>query len=516
MPTEHDYTQAIWSATTEPKTYPQLTGDLEVDIAVVGAGITGLSTAYAMAKAGKTVAVLEAKQVGMGTTGSSTGNLYAPIDERLHSIKTKHGEDTMREVASSRMAAIDFIEQRVQEFNIDCEFVRVPWMLFSTPGKDLTNQVEKERKAAEKAGLQVSSLAPADFPYPVESIANIANQAQFNPLKYVQGLAAAIAGDRCHIFENTRVTKVEEGEPCVVYTRQGKVRAQQVVMATHSPKGIYGVHTAMEPYREYALAAKLKGDLPPAGVYWHMQQIQHNSVRPYSNGEGNFLLVLGEPHKVGNNEHNEESFKKIEAYLRTHFEVDNIVYTWAAQNYKPADNLPFIGSSPLEKNIFIATGFAADGLVYGTLAAMIISDIAQGKENSWAKIYDPKRFTPVASAPKFMKENVDVAMHLVKDYLFKDSKKELQEVKAGEGKVLSLDKKRLAAYRDEQGKLHLVSAVCTHMGCIVHWNSAEKSWDCPCHGSRFSVDGEVLEGPAYQDLARQRPTQSGDSKQKQE
>lgn len=514
MATEHYYTQALWSATTAPETYPQLSGDVAVDVAIVGAGITGLSTAYHLAKAGKKVAILEALQVGMGTTGSSTGNLYAPIDERLHTIQSKHNEETMRAVAASRTAAINFIEQRVQEYTIDCEFERVPWYLFSTPDIKQASQVDKEWEAAQKVGLSVSKIAPAGFPYQVEAMTNIANQAQFNPLKYVQGFAAAItneANGACQLFENTKVMQVEDGEPCVVHTNRGKITAKQVVMATHSPKGIYAVHTAMEPYREYALAVRLKGDLPAGGVYWHVQQRQQYSVRPYSNGEGNFLLVLGESHKVGHQAHSEESFKKIEAYLRANFEVDSIEYTWAAQNYKPVDNLPYIGTSPMEKHTYIATGFAADGLVYGTLAGMIISDAILGKENQWAKIYDPKRFTPVASAPNFIKESVDVATHLVKDYLFYGDVKELQEVKSGEGKTIKLNGERLAAYRDEQGQLHLVSSVCTHMGCIVHWNNGEKSWDCPCHGSRFSVDGEVLEGPAYHNLKKQvRRPETGD------
>lgn len=502
MATEHNYTQALWSAITDIKTYAQLSDDIEVDVAIVGAGITGLSTAYHLAKAGKKVAVLEAMQVGMGTTGSSTGNLYAPTGERLHTIQSKHNEEMMRAVASSRTAAIDFIEQRVQEYHLDCAFERVPWYLFATPDSNLLSQVEKERKAAEQAGLSVSGEAPADFPYQVSSITNIAHQAQFNPLKYVQGLAAAITNETCQIYENTKVVQVEDGAPCVVHTSRGKVTASQVVMATHSPKGIYAVQTAMEPYREYALAVRLKGTLPADGIYWHMQQKQQYSIRPYRNEQGNFLLVLGEAHKVGHKEHNEESFKKLEKYLRSHFNVDRIVYTWAAQNYKPADGLPYIGTSLMENNIFIATGFAADGLTYGTLSGMIISDAILGKENQWAKIYDPKRFTPVASAPNFIKENVDVAVHLVKDYLFKKNANELEEIKAGEGKTIKLNGERLAAYRNEQGQLHVVSAVCTHMGCVVHWNNAEQSWDCPCHGSRFSVDGEVLEGPAYHNLKK--------------
>jgi glycine/D-amino acid oxidase-like deaminating enzyme/nitrite reductase/ring-hydroxylating ferredoxin subunit len=495
-------TQALWSAVAEPKAYAPLSGDIEVDVAVVGAGITGLSTACLLAKAGKKVAVLEEKQVGMGTTGSSTGNLYAPVDERLYSISSKHNMETMKSVAVSRIEAIDLIEQLVKEYNIDCDFERVPWYFFSEPGDDMMKKVEKEREAAREAGLYVSDKAPGNFPFKVGAIANVAKQAQFNPLKYVQGLADAIFGYYCQIYENTKVTRVEDGETCIVHTNYGKVRAKKVVMATHSPKGIYGVHTAMEPYREYAMAVKLRGELPAGGVYWHMRQMQHYSVRPYSNGQGNFLLVLGEAHKVGSKEHNEENFPKLEQYLRERFDVKSVVYKWAAQNYKPADTLPYIGTSPMENNTYIATGFAADGLTYGTLAAMIISDAIQGKENPWASLYDPKRFTPVASAPKFIKENVSVATHLVKDYLLTGDTAELKEVKLGEGKVIKMDGDQLAVYNDEQGQIHVVSAVCTHMGCVVHWNNAEKSWDCPCHGSRFSTDGDVLEGPAYDSLSK--------------
>lgn len=495
-------TQALWSATTGFKTYPQLQGDLDVDVAIVGAGITGISTAYLLARAGMRVAVLESFQVGSGTTGSSTGNLYAPIGEHLYTVESKHDEETLRAVVASRLAAVDWMEQRVQEHGIDCEFVRVPWYLFSEPGNDRMDQVDRELKAAGKAALTVSDEAPADFPFQVESITNVANQAQYNPLKYVQGLAAAIAGNNCQIYEGTKVTNVEDGKPCVVHTERGKVTAAHVVMATHSPKGVYAVHTTMEPYREYALAVRLKGALPAGGIYWHVLQKQHYSIRPYSNAQGNFLLILGESHKVGQKEHNEEALGKLEQYATERFDVDQIVYKWAAQNYKPADALPYIGTSPAQDNIYIATGFAADGLTWGTLAGMIIADTLAGRENQWARFYDPKRFTPVASAPKFVKANVDVAFQLAKDYLFYGQVEELQEIKPGEGKTLEIDQEKVAAFRDEEGKLHVVSSVCTHMGCIVHFNNAEKSWDCPCHGSRFSVEGEVLEGPAYSNLAK--------------
>lgn len=502
MATEHYYTQAIWSATAGAKAYPPLSSDLEVDVAIIGGGITGITTAYSLAKAGKKVAVLEAKRVGMGTTGSSTGNLYAPSGQ-LHRIESKHNEETMKAVAFSRSGAVDFIEERVQEFSIDCGFKRVPWYYFTSQEDNPHNkQIEKELTAAIVAGLPATGVAPAGFPYKVSRIANVGHQAQFNPLKYVQQFAAAIEGENCQIFEQTKVLDVSDGDPCVVHTSHGKVTAKKVVKATHSPIGRYVVHTEMEVHREYALAVRLKGELPPDGIYWHMEEKQMYSVRPYSNEQGNFLLVLDASHKIGHVEQTEKSFKRVEEYLRAHFEVDRVEYTWAAQNYRPDDGLPFIGTSFTEKNVYIATGFAADGLTWGTLASIIIADAIFGRESPWARFYDPKRFTPAASAKRFVKENLGVATHLVKDYLFRGDEKEFTEIKAGEGAVVELGDRKVAAFRDEQGQLHVVSAVCTHMGCLVHWNNGEKSWDCPCHGSRFSVDGEVLEGPAIENLVK--------------
>jgi len=501
--------RAVWGDAALSSSYPILPGDLTVDVAIVGAGITGLSTAYHLAKAGKSVIILEQFEVGKGTTGSSTGNLYAPIDERLFSIGSKHNEETMRHVAQSRMAAIRFIEDRVQEFGIDCDFQRVPWHLFTTPATSGESaQVTKEKEAAVTAGLMVNESLQVGFPFSVDAFLTLDHQAQFNPLKYIQQFAAAIASDRCRIFEHSQVTFVEDGSPCKVHTEHGIVTADKVVMATHSPKGIYGVHTAMEPHREFALAARLRSELPAPGIYWHVQPSQQYSIRPYRGENENYLLVLGESHKVGTKTNTDELIENIEAYLRSHFEVEEIKYIWAAQNYKPADNLPYIGTSPMEKNTYIATGFAADGLTYGTLAGMVISDGILGKENQYAEMYSPKRFTPVASALQFAKVNISTAGHLLKDYLFYNKAEELSEIKSGEGKTLRIDGEHLAAFRDKEGKMHVVSGICTHMGCVVHFNNSEQSWDCPCHGSRFSVDGKVLEGPAYTDLSKPKNSHS--------
>jgi glycine/D-amino acid oxidase-like deaminating enzyme/nitrite reductase/ring-hydroxylating ferredoxin subunit len=493
----------VWGKQTNQESFNTLTGDIETDVAIIGGGITGISAAYVLSLAGFDVVVLEASEVGNGTTGFSTGNLYAPIDTRLFSIAEKHDDKALKEVVASRLAAIDFIENRVKEFDIDCDFQRVPWHLFTSPEEpNGREEIMKEHRAAVTAGLEVSSRVPDGFPLAVKDLITIPGQAQFDPLVYTRELARHIKSTRCQIFENTPVLDVSDDDPCVLQTKMGKIKAVKVIMATHSPKGVYLVHAAMESKREFALAVRLKGPLPPPAVYWHVTPGSQYSIRPYSSDKGDFLLVLGRSYTVGKKEQIKRSYLSLEEYLQAHFEVDTIEHIWAAQNYRPADHLPYIGKSVGDNNVYIATGFAADGLVYGTAAAMIIGDLIQGIDNPWAQVYDPKRFTPVASAKTVLKENMHVGKELLKDYLFYDKRTELSQLNAGEGKVMTVDGEKVAAYRNEQGNLHLVSSVCPHMGCIVHWNDVEKSWDCPCHGSRFSVDGEVLEGPAYRGLAK--------------
>jgi glycine/D-amino acid oxidase-like deaminating enzyme/nitrite reductase/ring-hydroxylating ferredoxin subunit len=503
--------EPIWNRNARTSSFPSLSESIETDIAIVGGGITGITAAYLLSKSGKKVVLLESGSVGMGTTGFSTGNLYVPIDELLFSIADKHGDEVAKEVAASRASAIDFIERIVNEYNIECGFQRLPWHVFtSDESEPKSENVKNESVATLKMGVQASSAIPEGFPLEVSDITTISNQAQFNPFTYTARLASVISPHNCRIFENTTVTNISDGDPCIVETDQGTIKAKKVVVATHSPKGVYAVHAAMEVRREFAIAAKLWGDLPQPGIYWHYHKGEKYSFRPVHTSEGDFLLALGGSYKVGNTEDGEENFKKLEEYLNEHFEVESIHYTWAAQNYRPAGLLPYIGNSFAEDNVFIATGFAADGLVYGTLAAQIITDQILEKENPYSKLYDPKRITPLASAGNVIKDNLKVGKELLKDYLFYDRKTELDFLENGEGKTLKLDNEKIAAYRDMEGKLHLVSSVCTHMGCIVHWNGLEKSWDCPCHGSRFSVDGDVIEGPAIEALAKPKENEEED------
>jgi glycine/D-amino acid oxidase-like deaminating enzyme/nitrite reductase/ring-hydroxylating ferredoxin subunit len=502
MQEKYKFNQAIWSAATSfVSEYPRLTRDEAVDVAIVGGGITGLSTAYHLIRAGFKVAVLEAFKVGMGTTGSSTGNLYVPTGQ-LHRILSKHGKEALEAVVSIRKQGMRFIEETVDEFNIECGYKKVPWYFFTTVAGDHDARISAEYDAAQAVDLVPMDTAPENFRFPVNKMMRVEMQAQFNPMEYVQKLAAALAGDQCVIYENTKVIDISDRNPCVVKTSGGTVTAKHVVQATHTPKGIYAVHSEMSVHREYALAARLSEALPDDGIYWHVDGDQMYSIRPFHSSIGDFLVVLDDSHQTGHKIRTEESFKKVEAYLRSFFEVGEIEFLWAAQNYQAADSLPYIGLSPMQERIYIATGFAAHGLIYGTAAGSVIRDMILKSENPLVKAFNPRRFTPVASAENFLKENLHIGSHLVKSFLSRGDTPETAGLKNGEGRIVKVEGEKAAVYRDEEGKLHQLSARCTHLGCLVSWNSAERSWDCPCHGSRFSIDGEVLEGPAFKGLRK--------------
>lgn len=488
---------SMWKASTSETNFPKLQTSLSVDVVIIGGGITGITAAYNLSKAGKRVAVLEALKIGEGDTGSSTGNLYCTIgDPGLHSIESKFSANKAKEVAESRADAVRFIENRTLEYDIDCDFKKVPWNLF-TEGNESSDYIEKEKEAAQKAGVITNSNIC--FPLPVTGFM-VPNQAQFNPLKYVKALAENIHSDHCMIFENSRAVKIQEGETCTVETEEGSITAQYIIMATHTPLGIYFVQSSLAAYREYAVAVKLNSEYPAPGIFWDMIENEHYSMRVYDSPKGKVLMVLGEMHKTGQKDYNEECFDNLEKFLRDRFDVASVEYKWSAQQFKAADGIPYIGLSSGNNKTYIATGFSADGLTYGTLAAMIIADEILGNDNPWAKTYDASRLTPIASASNFIKENLNVAAELIKDTLKKAEVKNFTDIQPGEGKIVEIEGQKCAASRTQEGELFAVSAICTHMGCTVHWNQAEASWDCPCHGSRFTQKGEVIEGPAIAPL----------------
>jgi glycine/D-amino acid oxidase-like deaminating enzyme/nitrite reductase/ring-hydroxylating ferredoxin subunit len=493
--------KSIWKSYSAESSFTSLTSDITTDVAIIGGGITGITTAQLLSEAGFNVAVVEAGQIGAGSTGGSTGNLYVAVEEGYDMLKSKYNIDTVKTVISGRGDAINLVEQNVNRYSIDCDFKRQPWYLFSSNEKN-SSKVEKEQKALEEAGVAVTPVRPGQLPFEMVNGIKIDNQANFNPLRYVQQLGAAIASDTCKIYEDTAVTEIkEEDETIQVKTNNGTVNAKYVVHATHTPKGIMlDFHSLLGTYREYGVAVKLASGNYPEGIMWGYYNVNDRySVRSYEHEGEKYLIAVGQPHIVGTKEDNQENINNLEKFLRERFDVAEVTNRWGGQNYKPADSLPYIGRSGKGSNVFVATGFSTDGLTYGTLSAIIIRDLLSGKENNYTILFDATRRNPLKAAGKFIKENAINAGEVIKDYIFKKDGK-LDEIAVNEGKVVEVHGKKLAVYHEASGELKACSAICTHMGCVVHWNSAEKSWDCPCHASRFTTDGNVIEGPALTPL----------------
>lgn len=489
--------KSLWEDTSgETPVFPVFEGEQEIDIAIVGGGITGLTAALLLGQAGKKVILLEARKIGLGTTGNSTGNLYAVVDEHLSVLQQKWNTDVMKAVVESRTAAIDLIENIIRQHGIDCDFHRQPFTLFAENlTKDIESFLEDEFDALHEAGLKPQMLDDARLPYPTAKALQIKGQAQFHPLKYVQQLAAVVS-ENCRVYENSRVIELDD-KAGILKTEKGQLKANHILLATHTPVGTFMIQTLLAPYREFGVAATVPDASFPGGIFWGLDNPKH-SVRSYTSGGQNYVMVIGDKFKTGQHDDSQKYLSGLEHYLMGRVRVSEIKYFWGGQQYRAADNLPYIGKHG--DHIYFMTGFASDGLVYGTLAAMIVSDQLLGNPNPWEEIYKAGRFTPVRSAKNFIVENTDVMVQYLKDMPWNVDHTLFSELKPGEGKVISPDHEKLAVYKDADWKLHIVSAVCTHMKCIVNWNQSEKTWDCPCHGSRFDIDGKVIEGPALKDL----------------
>jgi glycine/D-amino acid oxidase-like deaminating enzyme/nitrite reductase/ring-hydroxylating ferredoxin subunit len=494
-------TVSIWDDITQKsRTYPSLTGDIEVDVAIIGAGITGVTTALPLIKAGKKVAIIEALSVGGGTTAYSTGNLYVPVQPYYRMVKKAHGMDAVKKVAQSRSEAMDFIEATVREYGIECNFHRRPFYFFTDKNIQIP-KLEREVKLLQKAGMDILPVENLPINAPYKYAALLENQARFNPLKYVRALASKLADMGCQIYEKTKVLDYNEHDDhSLVETEHGNIKAGKLVVATHIPKGFNIIQTLTAPYRSYVVAVKLRGAYPN-GNFWDLTK-PHHAISTHSIGgpELDILCIAGSHHKTGQGDP-EDHYRELEDYARKHFDVESVAYRWSAQHYKSGDSLPYIGlSTRFSKHTYMSTSYYADGLTYGTVAGLLLADLVQGKENQYAEVFDSMRFKPLTSAPVFVKENVNVAAQLIKDIPVEA--KHFSDIAPGEGKTINVDGDKCAAYRDENNKLHVCSAICPHLYCTVHWNSAEKSWDCPCHGSRFTYEGRVIEGPAFSDLAK--------------
>lgn len=489
--------KSLWTVTTLPRDFPSLSGHLDVDVAIIGGGLTGLTTAWLLKRAGKKVAVLEMHRILSGQTGQTTAHLTELLDTPYTTLARDFGEKGAHLAASSSRAAIEQIASLVETLGIDCGFTRAPAFRYAENEREL-RELLHEVAAAKQAGLLATFTKEVPLPFPVRGALRVEDQALFHPREYLLGLADRIPGDGCHLFENTKVVDLHDGAPCRVVTERGTVTAQAVVEATTTPLNRVAMHTKLYPYRSYAVAAPLGGPLEP-GQYFDSRDPYHY-IRTQQVDSASYVIVGGEDHKVGAEEDTAARFAALEAYTRDRFPVRRITHRWSGQVIEPADGLPYIGRNVGSRHVYVATGFSGTGMTFGTLAGMLLTDLILGNENPYAALYDAGRVKPRAGARDFIQENAEVAFRFVADRLAKPDGRHLADVAPGEAKILEVDGRKVAVYREEDGTPHAVSPVCTHLGCHVHWNTAERTWDCPCHGGRFSPTGRVLNGPAVKDL----------------
>jgi glycine/D-amino acid oxidase-like deaminating enzyme/nitrite reductase/ring-hydroxylating ferredoxin subunit len=489
---------SVWMEDGAPSFAP-LAGDVDCDVAIVGGGITGVLIGAQVAEAGRKVVLIESGRVGEGTTGHSTGNLYAVIGHRLSSVEQLWDRETMQRVAQCRTTSVDWIERLADGLPKRAGFVRVPQCLYATSA-DAQPGIEQEHDAAAAAGLAVHWDTRSDLPS-IGPVLTIERQAQFHPLAFVRGMAQRAASSGARLHEHTAAQEIDHGRRWV-HTARGVIRAREIVLATHTPKGLYALHGQMTVHREYGVAGPLPPGAPPPAILWG-SGAQHQSVRRARSDGRDWLVVLGQHVEAGRHDGAAE-LAEVEHMAREFFQLKATRH-WSAQNYHSPDLLPYIGRSQ-GSAAFIATGFAADGLTWGALAARIIAEALLGRTHPDAQLYSAERVTPLKSAKQTLQENLVVAGALVKDYAVHRAKRDVGTLRPGEGDVVSYAGEQVAAYRAPDGALALCSAKCTHLGCIVRWNPAEGSWDCPCHGSRFGTDGAVLEGPALAPLKRVDPS----------
>lgn len=490
-------TQPLWdNLTTRPALPRDPPAQVHVDVAIIGAGITGLTSATLLRQAGLSVAVLEAREVGSGVTSGSTGHLTQMLDTRYYEIERSFGFERARLVAQSSAEAIEQIAQLVEHLGISCGFERVPGYLYTEREEDVDN-IARELEAAQRAGV-VAQRHDVPLPFATRAGLRVEGQGQLDPLAYVYGLARALAADGCHIYEHSRVIAIDEGEPCRVHLEAGGVvTASRIILATHVPLNRLLLTPRLAQYRSYVLSGPAPSSVP--GLFWDMED-PYRYVRRHRVGDEYHWLVGGADHKTGKDPSDHDPFLELREY-GSKLGLTKISEYWSAQVVEPADGLPLIGRNALSKRVYVATGFSGNGLTFGTLAAMILRDACLDRGNRYERLYAATRIESISALGSVIGEGVDFPLHLLSDSLLPPEASSLDEIERGEGKTIRVDGERLAVYRDPHGSLHAVSPVCTHLGCHVKFNSAESTWDCPCHGSRFDVEGRVLDGPAVRNLA---------------
>jgi glycine/D-amino acid oxidase-like deaminating enzyme/nitrite reductase/ring-hydroxylating ferredoxin subunit len=476
---------SLWLASAGDTDYPALDRDIEADVAVIGAGIAGLTAALALKRAGHTVAVIEAARVGTGVTGNTTGKVTSLHRLAYTELANSHGTDTARTYGQANQAAIEHVQQVVAAEGIDCDFRLVANYTYAGTD-DALELVRAEADLTARLGLPSSFTSAVPLPFAVKGAVRFDGQAQFHAVKYLQGLARAVQGDGSFVFEQTRALQVRDGAPAVVETEGGNVRARNIIVATNVPFGDEGgFDSRCYPHRSYIVAGRL--DTPLLEATFISADEPMRSILTVSVDGQAYVLVGGEGHRASE-AGDEGRYGRLAAFARDKLGVREIAYRWSTQDSMPVDGLPYVGLMSADaKHVYVITGLRKWGLTNGTAAALILTDIITGRENPWAATFNSNRVTPAAEAGRLAEEKVKAK---TADLTGKFT------LAPGEGTVIDVAGESTAVYKNSDGQVHSLSAICTHMGCTVEFNPADTTWDCPCHGSRFAVDGTVIHGPA--------------------
>lgn len=465
------------------------------DCLVVGGGITGLTVALMLQQAGKKTMIAEAHHIGFGTTGGTSAHINTFADTTYSEAQSAFGKEGAQLFAAAVNEGFDIIKQNIKTYKIACDFGLKKGYVYAET-EDQVRQLEDLCQGMHEVGLDCEYTDEVPIPVPHQVAVVMENQAQFHPLKYLQGLEKAYLKAGGLIMENTRIESVKVENKLHLARSGGQTyKALNVIYATHVPPGITIFSFRCAPYRSYVLGVKLADDQYPDALIYDLQEPYHYFRTHIIDGE-KYLLVGGNDHKTGHDDP-ERAFVSLIKYARKYYKVTSVDYQWSSQYYVPVDGFPYIGHID---GIYCATGFNGNGMMLGSISAKILSDLILGKKSKYEKVFSPSRIKPIDGFSEFVKENADVAYHFVADRFKIHETDSVKRLSPGTGKVLEVDGKKIAAYKDMDGVIHALNPTCTHAACIVGWNAAETSWDCPCHGARFAIDGKVLTGPATRDL----------------
>lgn len=498
--------RSLWTTDVDPVSHTPLDADTTVDVVIVGGGITGTSTALLCKEAGMTVALLEADRIASGTTGGTTGKVTSQHDLFYANAVDELGEPAARIYAEANQASISMIEDLADRHGIDAHATRLPSHVFTRDAQRIP-ELRAEADAALSLGLPASFVdGDVGLPFEVAGAVRFDDQMQIHPTRLVHGMARAVAGDGSTVHEHSRVLGVaERGDMVEVRTARATVRARHAIVATLLPITDRGFEFARtRPTRSYAIAVQLDAE-PPEPMYISAESPKR-SLRQHRGSDGTYLVVVGQAHETGHGQGLAGNFDALIDFAREHFPVRSVDYRWSAQDYRPVDGVPYVGRLSFTDHVQVATGFNKWGLSNGVVAARIMADHVLGDPNPWADVFDANRLPRPSKYPELATASLHVARRFIGDRFTDDAGSPPAALHPGEGRVLRTGGRHIAACRTQDGEVHAVDAVCTHLGCLVSWNDAEESWDCPCHGSRFSPDGAVITGPAVHPLKAVRRT----------